>query len=203
MPGLYLNEYDFSVNTHTILTTNDLLTQLLNVQDNNGAQIYQTAERMRPNPTSLYKEDAPYALLEIFPMGYDTTGQGTITRRHIEARLHLVFRIGAQDSGNNDVDLQAYGDGLAALTLSYLQPQLADNPNGMAPPLYPHLIEQPLTGLQAELWNYAFNTKFKDNIDRKISTWNPLERSKIDGSRYAVHLQLAITVNESISLENA
>ena len=198
MAGLNLNEYSIETDTHTVLATTDVLNQVLLVKDADKRQIFQTAERARPNPTSTFKNDAPYALLAWKPISHETTGLGTITKREIEILLTLVFRLGSHSDGST-VDLQAWSDGLSDLTFSYLMPKLIDNPNGMGT----HTILQPETGLYAALWNWKIDAKFRDNIDRKITAWEPAGTKVMTGSRYAVHLQMAMTVHSSIDLTNA
>jgi hypothetical protein len=182
----YLNEYNFKIDRHTVRATDDIIAQLLKVADDDGEIMIESAERVRATNASKFKNQSIYALVKIGPAMNRITGEGVIIERSHEVIVSVVFRLGTKNEDNQDIDFQAYGDGLADHVWSYLMIQLADNPNGM-------------TKTYPAIWQYDPNAKFKDKLDRNVVTLDPVE-TKLSGSLYVVPLQFGITVFPTVPL---
>ncbi len=158
-----------------------VLTQLRKVKDDATVGIIQTAELTRFQKQSVYRPNAPYALITIRPKTDRRTGEGTTVWATYNLNVALIFSARETDEENA---VQAWAEALSRRVMNYLDPVLVDNPNGID-------FRQEIGTNGAEIWQWDLSDKRKNTLDRNVMQADGSSKA-VTGSRWRYLMELPI-----------
>lgn len=192
MPDVLISDFNLPLkdgvpDSHVMRAVQAIIRQLKLVPDDSQIPIFgDNVEHVRWTQSSIYRPDAPYALVSIVTSGgQELTGQGTQVWAKTPVQIAAVFS--ANDS-DTESTVQAWASSLGARISNYLDEYTVDNPTGID--FTKEAVPNP-PGVGTEVWQWHNDSKWKETLDRKVMQANNATRD-ISGSRWRYLMERTI-----------